>query len=291
MTERFNPLEESANDDASSDDGTEPAGYPLPPLFLDPTRDQHPTTPERLATVDVRQLVPGRSRPTFLGYRLIEHLPDENAILKLYGPGDFELIGRNGNRSRILARVVHSIEAPPAGAAAPPPAPATSSAPERSARGTALGGEQGLLAFVLDQLQEGRREQAESRRAERELLMTMLSRSEKHGVDMVQAVSSLASARISDLKEIAVSKGGGSGASDPAALLKAGMSIYEENISNALDMAQALRDQQGESGGGSEVDLVKSIVEGIKSFKDDPEAERRIAVMLAEEQAKRAPKQ
>lgn len=146
------------------------------------------------------------------------------------------------------------------------------------------GGDAGLLGFVLEQLQEGRR-------TERELLMTMLARSEKHGVDMVQAVSSLASARISDLKEIAVSKGAGAGASDPAAVLKAGMQLYEENLSNALDMAQALREQNENSGGGSEVDLVKSIVEGIKSFKDDPEAERRIAVMLAEEQAKRANKQ
>jgi hypothetical protein len=285
--ETVNPLDplQGANDADDADDADDagdtatPVGFPLPGLFLDVTRaDQAPTTPERIATVDVRRIVPGRTRPVFLGYRLIEHLPDEDTVCKLYGPGDYELIGRNGNRSRILARIVHSVEAAPTPAPAPPQAaPAAHAAPARNASPFGTDNIVGMMFQILQ----------DSRSSERELLLQMLQRSEQNGVNMVQAVSSLASARIADLKDMAKGGGGGNGGGLLEAL-QAGMKLYEGNMTNALEMAEAM--QQGREG-SSEVDIVKSIVEGVKAFKDDPDAERRIAVMVAEEQAKRAPRQ
>ncbi len=96
----------------------EPITYPLHPLLVN-TKNVEPLT-EPIEALDVHRLTADGKRP-MLAWVPADELPDELALLERFGPGSYEIVGRNGLRSAILRRAFVDVGEP---VAAPPPSPA-----------------------------------------------------------------------------------------------------------------------------------------------------------------------
>lgn len=108
---------------------TKPAAptYPLHPLLVN-TKNVEPLT-EPIEALDVHRLAPDGKRP-MLAWLPADDLPDELALLERFGPGSYEIVGRNGLRSAILRRAFVDVgDVAPAPPAPAPPATAAPAAP------------------------------------------------------------------------------------------------------------------------------------------------------------------
>lgn len=260
------------------DDEDAPAVIDVHPLFCEAEesaiRDGRGALKEPIETIDVCKFSslnaihsgpPALRQASFLAWLPANQLLDEAALLESFGPGHYQLVGRNLARNKILRRALIRVGLQRgAGDAQPAPAPAPSTNMD------------GALAMLMTEMRA-------SREATQQMMLAFAQASREGAMDMVKAVSSLAASRVADQQGLinALSHTRGMEAGGASAMEK-GAEMYERTLANAIGIAEQLR---AKGAPNDEVELVNSFVEGVKALRNDPNAAANAAAVAAAREA------
>lgn len=146
-----------------------------------------------IEAIDVMRVVKGKLK--FVKWLPADELPDEEAIIYAFGPGDYELVGRSNERKKIVSRARVSVgDDDDSDDDSPAIAPPDQDPPKTSAS---------ELFSLFERMQASRdREAAEQRAREQQLVATTIAAIQQSANTTLQAVTMLANARIADQKEM-----------------------------------------------------------------------------------------
>lgn len=216
---------------------------PMHPLFAH-SKSVEPL-PYPIEAIDVCRLKNGKSR--MLRWLPADDLPDEIALLEQFGDGDYELIGRDASRARILRRVFLSVGEG-----------GGSDDDEREApRQVVVQQPNNQLTEVFGLLFQEMSRSREREAAAQERMLSAVTESSK---TVVQAITTLASARLADQKEIVAAIASREPQSD----------FNAEKMAEAFAQGMAVGEER--SAGNQDFDglakIAAAVVEGAKLAKD-----------------------
>lgn len=230
-----------------------PEGYPVHPLFATSKNVEPLLAP--IETIDVMRITKGR--PRMLGWAPIDELPDEMAIEERYGPGDYELVGRTVDRSRILRRVHLSVGEPETDDDGIETDETPATQPQPAAPAPAQGGVNVTELFGLMM-----RETRESKEREAKMMMMFINMMQQNSTATLTAITQLTAARVADQREIVQAL-----ATSKAAPAQQGFN--PEILSEMFAQGLAIGEERASSNGDMDgiASIAKTFVEGMAAAK------------------------
>lgn len=214
---------------------TDSDDVPIHPLFV--TDDDKPIA-EPIAFIHVHRFHSNGRLPC-IDVVPAEQLESEPQLVERYGPGTYQLVGRNDSRSRIVRRVTIDVDAPASAASAPSPNAPTAEVSGAAATATVAKSSDGvLLQYFIEEAREARKAVAESNRA------------------TLEAIAQLSGARLADQREMiqALSKKEGAGG---------GVKDYQAGLELGMSLASAMAEQ-----GGGTAEIVSAFAEGMNTLNN-----------------------
>jgi hypothetical protein len=224
----------------------EPKTFPLHPLFVT-SKSAHEPLFIPIGTIDVHRKTKAGKYP-MLCWVPSDDLPDENAVLERFGPGEYLFVARDEGRTQVLRRAFVDLGEVP-------------EEEEQEKKAKSPGDEGSALKFVMGMLEREREDRKAEREREERRADAQRERDDARSADQMKMLTGFAQGQIDSMRTfttaLASSKNGNSGS------FKEFLEAHETMQANAHAQRDAIADQVREEVQATKGDVIETFVESL----------------------------